>query len=390
MTRAHASHDLFEQHDHLFEQIAAYVGPTSVDGVALPPRAYWDQDLFERERVQIFHRSWYCVGRVESFAKPGDYLALTIAGEPLVVIRGGDGELRALSNVCRHRLYPLVADGSGSVTRLTCPYHLWTYRLDGQLAGAPCMSDASGFDSAACRLPSFRVDEWLGFVFVNLDANAESLQVQFAGAEAPFRNHDMGDSIGIAHYHKVWAGNWKFAVENGSESYHHMGLHAKTVEPYMPGRGTFVVETHDRWAQHRTPILPDVGAQYGVRLDYPTRLTPDDRVAMKGVTVFPSFVVLSVGDLVNWLSWIPLDVDHTDVWSGLLLPPAALAVEPNQDRLRVNAQRSLELINGEDEHATALLQRAAASKHATRGCLSAKEGVLGAFHRYLARELVRD
>ena len=76
---------------------------------------------------------------------------------------------------------------------------------------------------------------------------------------------------------------------------------------------------------------------------------------MKVVTIFPSFVLLTVGDLVNWLSWIPLDVDNTDVWSGLLLPPAARATEPDQDRLRVNALRSVEVINAEDEQATELL-----------------------------------
>jgi nitrite reductase/ring-hydroxylating ferredoxin subunit len=105
-------------------------------------------------------------------AAPGDYLALEIAGEPVLVIRGHGGELRALSNVCRHRLHPLVADGAGSLPRLTCPYHRWTYRLDGQLASAPCMTDVPGFDRTAVRLPMFRVEQWLGFVFVNLDDDA--------------------------------------------------------------------------------------------------------------------------------------------------------------------------------------------------------------------------
>jgi phenylpropionate dioxygenase-like ring-hydroxylating dioxygenase large terminal subunit len=371
----------------LLDQIAEYGKPGSVDGIALPPSAYRDQRLFELERERIFHRSWLCVGRAESFAAPGDYLALTIAGEPVLVIRGGDGELRALSNVCRHRLHPLVAEGAGSNSRLICPYHLWAYRLDGQLAGAPCMSDVAGFDRAAVGLPSFRVEEWLGFVFVNLDAEAAPLHTRIVGAEASLRNHYMGESVTIARYQKPWPGNWKLAVENAYEGYHHMGLHAKSVEPFIPARQTYVVETHEYWARYGGPILPDVAPKYGVRYDYPTRLTADDRAVWNTVTIFPSFAVNVVGDLVNWLSWIPVDVDRTDTVTGFLLPPAALAAEKDQEQFLAAAQQAMNVINAEDEQATAALQRGAASKFAERGRLSPQEGVLSALHRFLARQL---
>jgi phenylpropionate dioxygenase-like ring-hydroxylating dioxygenase large terminal subunit len=249
------------------------------------------------------------------------------------------------------------------------------------------MTDVPGFDRTAVRLPMFRVEQWLGFVFVNLDADAAPLRPGLAGVEANFTNHDIGDAISVAEYHKVWAGNWKLAVENASESLHHMGLHSESLEPYMPGRSTYVREITDHWAQIRTPILPDVAAKYGMRMDYPTRLTTDDRAEMKTVTVFPAFQLITVADLILWFSFRPLAVDRIDAWSGALFPPSALAAEPDLERVRADLQRSLNVVNAEDERAMALLQRSASSRYATRGCLSAKEDGLGGFHRYLARQL---
>jgi phenylpropionate dioxygenase-like ring-hydroxylating dioxygenase large terminal subunit len=238
----------------LLAQVQACLHPTTHDLRALPPAAYVDPVFHALELEHVFRREWMCVGREDEFAATGDYLALDIAGEPVVVVRDGDGELRALSNVCRHRLHPLVGDGSGRVPRFTCPYHLWTYRLDGELTGAPTMAQTPGFDRAACALPRFRVETWLGFVFVNLDAAAQPLQPRLAGVEAVYANHGIADAVTVARYHAAWQGNWKLAVENGSESYHHIGLHGDSLEPCMPARGSFVRAVTDDWGLHVTPV----------------------------------------------------------------------------------------------------------------------------------------
>jgi phenylpropionate dioxygenase-like ring-hydroxylating dioxygenase large terminal subunit len=222
---------------------------------------------------------------------------------------------------------------------------------------------------------------------VNLDTRAAPLQPRVAAQEARFARHDVAAAVAVADYHAVWQGNWKLAVENASESYHHMGLHRATIEPYMPARGTFATAATDHYAEHVTPIVEAVAREYGIAYDTPTRLTAEDRAAMKVVTVFPNFVLLTVGDVVNWLVFTPLAVDRTEVRAGFLLPPAALAVEPDVAALRAGMQQSLETINGEDEQATALQQKAATSRFAARGALSPREAVLPQFYRYLARML---
>ena len=262
-----------------------------------------------------------------------------------------------------------------------------SYGLDGRLAGAPFMEATPGFDRAACALPAFAVETWLGFVFVNLDADAAPLAPNLSEIEERLANHEIANAVPVAHYRKTWNGNWKLAVENASESYHHPGLHATTVQPYLPAAGTRVVELTDHWAQHETPLIADAAAAGGLRRAYPTPLTPKDRAAMKVFTIFPSFVLLTVGDLIQYLSFIPLSVDRVDVLVETLYPPAALNAEPDLEAMRDAVSRAQDLVNAEDELATSRLQAAAASRFAARGWLSEKEGVLAGFHAWLARAL---
>ncbi len=371
----------------LLAQIHAYAGASAPGLLALPPQAYTDAGLHALEREHVFRRSWICVGRADQFAAAGDYLALDIAGEPVVVVRDGDGELRALSNVCRHRLYPLVGEGSGRVPRFTCPYHLWTYGLDGELTGAPTMAETPAFDRVACSLPRFRVETWLGFVFVNLDAAAAPLRPRLAGVEAVFANHGITNAVTVARYQETWQGNWKLAVDNGSESYHHLGLHGSSLEPYMPARGSFVREVTDDWGLHVTPFVREEAAKHGIGINLGTGLTAEDLAGMKVVTIFPSLMLLSLGDTINWMSWVPAAVDRTVARAGLLMPKSALDVMGDSAELRAGMQAALDRVNAEDADAMALLQRSAASAFAGRGPLSTKEGVLLGLYRYLAHAM---
>ena len=117
------------------------------------------------------------MGRSDEFAKPGTYRVTTISRDEVIVLRDFDGMLRAMSNICRHRMMSLL-EGEGTITgKITCPYHSWTYKLDGQLIGAAYMRD--NFDKSDCRLPQFAVEEWLGWVDVNLDPLAQAFSTAF-------------------------------------------------------------------------------------------------------------------------------------------------------------------------------------------------------------------
>ena len=130
---------------------------------------------------------------------------------PLVISRDLDGELHALSRVCAHRSMPVV-DGSGSATRFVCPYHKWTYELDGQLRSAPMMQGAEGFSTSDCRLPEIQLEVWNGFVFVNADESAAPLSTQLTGLSAHIKNYDFA-SLRITEtldFPSPW--NWKILV----------------------------------------------------------------------------------------------------------------------------------------------------------------------------------
>jgi len=201
---------------------------------SLPPERYIAPDVFAEERERVFAQHWIPVAREEDVAEPGDFITIDIAGDPVVVTRGRDGALHAMANVCRHR-NTTIAEGRGNVASLQCPYHRWTYRLDGQLLAAPNMDGIDGFTVDEICLPPLAVDTWLGWVFVNMKVDAAPLAPQLTGLEAICAAYDLASMqrVGVLHYHQTW--NWKITLENFAESYHHAGVHGTTLQPIFPG-----------------------------------------------------------------------------------------------------------------------------------------------------------
>ena len=205
------------------------------DAGHLPGFFYSSEEIFEREIDAIFMREWLCVGRVEEFEKPGDYHALRIAGEPLVVCCGADNQLRAFRNLCQHRGVE-VAVGQGNAKRFTCRYHAWTYALDGSLKSAPHSEEVNSFDFKACRLPSVNLDTWGGYVFVNFDPDCRPLDEcldedgvrEFAGFLQP-ENTRTSDKFEF----EVPC-NWKFIPENLMDMYHVGVIHGASFGGHFP------------------------------------------------------------------------------------------------------------------------------------------------------------
>ncbi len=181
----------------------------------LPASYYIDPAALERERETIFARTWQLAGREEQVAEPGRFFTALIAGEPLLIVRGEDGALRALSNVCRHRAGP-VAKGEGKRAAFQCGYHGWTYALDGSLRTTPEMEGADCFEKASLALPRFRVESWNDLLFVNLDPAAEPLS-EFLGDLSSVKFSGMRPAA-----RKEWSVdcNWKVYVDNYLEGYH--------------------------------------------------------------------------------------------------------------------------------------------------------------------------
>lgn len=190
-----------------------------VRSVTLPAALYRDPALYERERAEIFAKSWQLFAHEDQLAAPGAYVADTVAGYPLFVLRGRDGSLRGFHNVCRHRAAPLVDDGAGRCDVLRCRYHGWLYAHDGSLKKTPLFGDL-GLDKAQFGLFPVRVETWRGFVMVNMDMDAEP----FASVQAGFIAECAGLPLEDYRFHSRAthdvACNWKTYVENYLEAYH--------------------------------------------------------------------------------------------------------------------------------------------------------------------------
>jgi Rieske 2Fe-2S family protein len=263
----------------------------------LPALAYRDPRVFAFDRDAIFARAWLCVGHEGALAAPGDFVLAPLTPEGILVVRGGDGVLRAFYNVCRHRGATLVEAPCGRAEALACPYHRWTYALDGSLrAAAGARAD---LDRASAGLTAVRLGTWSGLVFVNLDADAPALEAALAGAPSWLAALPPLRRVGHTR-HEVRA-SWKLCVENFQESHHfplvHPALEALTPceraasvlgdGPWLGGimEITGAAETVSRSGRRlgRPYLVPEEGRRR-VCDAHPTLFTPsEDRSASRPV-----------------------------------------------------------------------------------------------------------
>lgn len=256
---------------------------------AMPTSVYTSEDFVGAELKHVFSKDWYCVGRADALSKTGDYVTAELAGQPIVVLRDADHQLRAMSNVCLHRMSTLL-QGRGNAKTIVCPYHAWTYNLDGKLRGAPAMSQNDAFCKDHYRLPQVRCEEWLGWVFVCLDPDAETVAVQLAEVADMIAAYDMTNYSESFYEEHVWDTNWKVLAENFMESYHLPVCHAGTIGGLSkledmicpPGRPAFNYHT----------ILKDESLR--IAMAHPTknnRLKGEERRTTYLLALYPSLMI---------------------------------------------------------------------------------------------------
>ena len=217
---------------------------------AMEPHFYLAPDVFEREKEAIFARTWQYACHESQIASPGDYRAFSVAGQSLFCVRTTDGLVKTFYNVCAHRAHELVA-GSGSRRLLVCPYHAWSYDLDGALRKAPGSEDVPRFDASAICLTEVRTEVFHGFVFVNLDPAAASMDEAYPGAREGLAGFlpEVGRMRPVERVDFVAECNWKVAVENYNECYHckvvHPSFSAGVVKP-----SSYNVIPNGAWFRH--------------------------------------------------------------------------------------------------------------------------------------------
>lgn len=224
---------------------AVRVGAKGVYGV-LPARFYYDEEIHRFEVERILKKHWLYVGPWDWAEKPGDYFTINMLGEPLIIIKGKDDKVRALVNACRHRYSAVVEEGRGNKSVLMCPYHHWSYNIDGTLR-AVSVENIQGFDHKNCALPSLRAEVWNGLIFINFDKDATPLAEELKGLNEILKEYNLGSfrSAGHTTYEANW--NWKFSFETGNEAYHHAGVHNDRIGEFMPPGSHHKLATGKTW-----------------------------------------------------------------------------------------------------------------------------------------------
>jgi len=200
----------------------------------LPQRYFISPDVFAEEQAGIFSTQWVLVGHQSQIPKAGDYLVQEVAGDSLIVVRDKNAVVHGFYNVCRHRGTRLKEDACGHAAAIQCPYHAWTYGLDGKLIGAPHMDDVPGFDKADYSLHAVNLALWEGFIFVNLAKKPMPLEKWFAPLAGKFSHWNMSILRSAKRIEYDVRANWKLMFENYSECYHCPGVHPmlSKVSPY--------------------------------------------------------------------------------------------------------------------------------------------------------------
>ena len=237
--------------------------PDPTRSMSLHADAYTETRWHEIEQRAVFARSWQWVCHVESLREPGSYTALQVAGMPVALVRGRDGELRAFYNVCQHRAHELLS-GSGRTDSIVCPYHGWTYELTGRLARARRTADVAGFDASSICLSEVRAEEFGGFVYVNLDPAAAPLAEQSGGLgdEIARWAPDVEQLTHVRRIHYDIASNWKNVVDNFLECYHCHVAHKDFVT--LVEMDTYRVTAHGIYSSHMARAGNSANSAYDV------------------------------------------------------------------------------------------------------------------------------
>ncbi len=324
--------------------------------ITLPAIAYCSAELYELEQTKVFRSGWQGVCRVEQIAEPGSYYSIDLLGRALVVTRDRDGELHVLSRICRHRRVEVVA-GAGRASSLQCPYHLWTYGLDGQLLGAPLMHEVPGFDKGEFRLPHVRHEVWHGFVFVNLDGTAEPLAPQLAKLEPYLENYDLDGyrSVDVSDWDCPW--DWKIMVENFMECYHHIGPHRNTLEDEYPAAMSWIDKGDDLFSILHMSQDPKYGDQTPL-LAGSSRLRPEQLREIIVFAIYPHFMVSLGAGFLTWMKVLPEGPGKMRLQLDIAMSGAALA-EPDRENLQRRLVDATIAIYKEDVDVCAAAQRTA-------------------------------
>jgi Rieske 2Fe-2S family protein len=349
----------------------------------LPQRYFVSPDIFAKEQESIFSQQWILVGHQSQIAKAGDYFVQEVAGESLIIVRDKAGDVRGFYNVCRHRGTRLCEEQIGHLSAIQCPYHAWTYGLDGRLIGAPHMDEVQGFNKAEHSLHAVDLALWEGFIFVNLADAPTPLEEWFAPLAAKFAHWNLPNLTSAKRVAYDVQANWKLIFENYSECYHCPGVHPalSKLTPYDsaendlcegPFLGGFmpITKGHSLTMTGNACALPvgDIKSEDHDRVFY--------------YSIFPNMLLSMHPDYVMVHQLWPQSPERTLILCDWFFNPEAF----NRTDFRPNdAIEFWDMTNKQDWHVCELSQQGIASRAYQPGPYSPRESIPAAWDREYLR-----
>ncbi len=346
-----------------------------LEAETLPPAAYTDGAFYRREVERIFRREWMFLGRADVLAQPGDYFTAECAGVPMIEARGQVGQVRAFANVCRHR-GSLIVEGEGRTRAFRCPYHSWTYALDGRLLAASEMQNTRDFASARYSLLPIRLEMWNGFLFVDLGGEQVPVPEYFGDLGEKLASYRLADMVCLRRRAFEIRCNWKLFVENAMEELHIATVHRKTIQKYAP------TDTHapeSARGQYCALYARHEGSMALLRGDrgFP-RIPTLEGKAVDGtyfIMLYPMTMLACTVDCMWYLELSPLGPDRTTLVHGGCFPRATVE-RPDFETVVSRYYHRWDTTIAEDIAASEWQQRGLSSPLAPRGRFSFRESLV--------------
>lgn len=365
---------------------------------SLPASWYFEQPHFQREMGEIWRKNWIYLCRADNLSRPGDFRTFTIAGQELLVVRGEDNGIHGFHNTCRHRGSTLCTAGTGRFDRrIICPYHQWTYGLDGRLLATGRMRKVAGFNHADHGLYKFAITVWGGCIFGNLSGADTATFDEVFGSELSCIVSWPMEDLAVGHrYRRELACNWKIFWENYNECLHCPSIHPELCE-LVPiyGRGIMTPRDDPEWqifAENDLPLYSgrlrkgaETWSMDGMARDELPGLTGEDRTSgQRYATLLPSTFIAAHVDYVRIVRLMPLTPETTELTAEWLFQPDLLE-RADFDLARITDFATL--VMEQDGLACELNQRGLKAAPFERGVLMQEEYEVFLFQDWIRKAL---
>ncbi len=362
----------------------------------MPGGVYTSEEFFRFEFESIFATEWLCLGHHSQIPEPGDYFTVQMTDEPLIVVRGEDGEIRVMSAICQHRGYPITNDApEGNARNFRCPYHYWAYGLDGSLIAAPEMQKTCdlGQLKAEAFLPRMKVEMWNGLIFANMDLDAAPLAPTITKLGEDMANYDVEHLVSMPpldYPNQPW--NWKGMHENALEPYHTSYVH-KGYHEMAPAVNAQFVDWDDDDGQIMHPtyfrhIDGAVNPTLKAMLPILPGLNEDQRSRVMFASIPPTVFFALMPDQVFMFLIFPESANSMHLRIQWLFPPSTLRT-PNFQWIYDSQTGANDILNQQDMHTNETMQKGQRSRFTPRGRYAHQEATLPQFNRWLVKRYRR-